>query len=128
MLLKSKLLTAGVPSLFTGKVYSRAVLEANVERLSSDISAERVLGELGEVSDNTIHFSNVSHKMTGLWWEGDDLWGEALVLSTPMGKVLLELVERGVSVRLVLRGFGYCDGDVVLGNYVLVSVDAAVDS
>ena len=41
-----------------------------------------------------------------IWWEGDDLKGDVLVLDTPSGKILKELFKAGITLGISSRGLG----------------------
>ena len=57
-------------------------------------------------NSSVINLSNVSHLITELWWEGDDLIGKLEILSTPSGNILRELFKSGISVGISSRGLG----------------------
>lgn len=82
--------------------------------------------------DSIVHLTNISHKITKLWWDGNVLMGEGEVLNTPAGKVLKALINDGVRIGISSRGVGNGrvneDGILVIGeSYKLVTFDAVAD-
>jgi hypothetical protein len=112
--------------------YPHAVLDSNVKRLSEALEAGGLCGELDHPTDSIIHFTNASHKVTKLWWEGNTLMGEGIILNTPSGKILRALINDGVRVGISSRGVGNGkvneDGILVIGeSYRLITFDAVAD-
>ncbi len=114
------------------RMYPYVVLDKNVGNLQETIGAGGLVGELDHPTDSIIHFANASHKVTKLWWEGNNLMGEGIVLNTPMGKLLQSLINDGVRVGISSRGVGNGkvneDGILVIGeSYKLITFDAVAD-
>lgn len=114
------------------RMYPFDVLDGNVKRLQETIEAGGLTGELDHPSDSIIHFKDASHKITKLWWEGNVLMGEGVVLSTPAGKVLKALIDDGVRVGISSRGVG--NGTVnnegvleVSDSFKLITFDCVAD-
>lgn len=111
--------------------YPREVLESNVNRLKSVIE-HGLCGELDHPQDSIVHFKDASHKITKLWWEGNVLMGEGIVLTTPMGKILRSLINDQVPIGISSRGVGNGkvneNGVLVIGeSYRLITFDAVAD-
>lgn len=114
------------------RMYPLAVLDENVKRLQNTVEEGGLIGELDHPSDSIIHFANSCHKITKLWWEGNVLMGEGIILNTPMGKLLKSLISDGVRVGISSRGVGSGkvneDGILVIGeSYKLITFDAVAD-
>jgi len=114
------------------RMYPWKVLDENMKRLQEAIDHRRLLGELDHPTDSIIHFSNASHVITKLWWEGNHLMGEGEILNTPSGKVLNAIINAGVGVGISSRGVGNGttneDGILVIGeSYKLITFDAVAD-
>jgi hypothetical protein len=112
--------------------YPFAVLDANVKKLLETIASGGLIGELDHPTDSIIHFTNASHKVSKLWWEGKKLMGEGIILNTPSGKVLRALLNDGVRVGISSRGVGNGkvneEGILVIGeSYKLITFDAVAD-
>ena len=66
----------------------------------------RALGELGHPDGPTVNLDRVSHKITMLEQRGDNFYGKAKILSTPMGKIAQSLLGEGVKLGVSSRGIG----------------------
>jgi hypothetical protein len=53
-----------------------------------------------------INLKNVSHTVTELHWEGDDLIGTVEILTTPSGNILRELFRNKINVGISSRALG----------------------
>jgi hypothetical protein len=114
------------------RMYPFSVLDENVKRLNDHIKGRGLIGELDHPTDSIIHFTNASHIVTQLWWEGNTLMGEGEILNTPHGKVLKSLINDGVRVGISSRGVGNGkvneNGILVIGeSYKLITFDAVAD-
>lgn len=114
------------------RMYSRGVLDENVKRLTESIGKGGLLGELDHPSDSIIHFANASHKINKLWWEGNKLMGEGIILNTPCGKVLKALINDDCRIGMSSRGVGNGkvneEGVLVIGeSYKLITFDCVAD-
>ena len=89
-----------------GRKYGRGILEREVKNYQKLIDENRALGELDHPDSSVVELSKVSHKVTKLWMEGDDVYGKLQVLPTPSGNILRSLVESGVQVGISSRGLG----------------------
>lgn len=112
--------------------YTKSILEQNVKGLKEILENGGLVGELDHPSDSIVHFTNASHKITKLWWEGNVLMGEGVILSTPSGKVLQALISDGVRIGMSSRGVGNgkvdSSGVLVIGeSYKLITFDAVAD-
>ena len=91
------------------RVYPKAILMREVQKYMELVNERRSLGELDHPESSVINLANVSHLITELHWEGDDLVGTVEVLSTPTGNILKELFRAGVRVGISSRGLGSVD-------------------
>ena len=90
-----------------GRVYPKDTLERVVEGyIATSIAENRALGELDHPESSVINLKNVSHNITKLWWEGDDLMGKIEILPTPSGNILRELFANNITVGISSRGMG----------------------
>ena len=100
-----------------GRIYEPEILRHAVEEVAEDIKARRVLGEFDHPPDAKIHLDRVSHLLTKLWMEGNEVLGEIEVLEkTPCGATLKALVESGVCVGISSRGVGDMEVTMVEGQ------------
>lgn len=89
-----------------GRVYSRRILEREVENYQKTILDRRALGELDHPDDSVINLKNASHMVTKMWWDGNNVMGKVKVLDTPSGNILKSLVNGGVKLGISSRGLG----------------------
>jgi len=115
-----------------GRVYPREVMEKAVNKyVTEQVSRGRAVGELNHPEGPTINLDKVSHRITELKWDGNNVMGKALVLDTPMGQIVKGLVEGGVQLGVSSRGMGTLvnrNGVNVVGNdFILATVDIVQD-
>ena len=89
-----------------GRIYPRHIMEKEVSRYQSLISEKRSLGELGHPANPTLNLDKVSHLISDLRFEGNDVIGRAKILDTPMGKIAKNFIEEGVRLGVSSRGLG----------------------
>lgn len=90
-----------------GRIYPTDTLEAEMERYKRDfITQSRALGELGHPDGPTINGDRVSHLITDMYRKGNDFYGKAKILNTPMGKIVKEFIDEGIKVGVSTRGLG----------------------
>ena len=70
------------------------------------IGQKRAMGELDHPESSVVNLSNVSHNITEMNWNGDDLVGTVEVLPTPSGNILKELFKSGIRLGISSRGMG----------------------
>ena len=69
-----------------GRMYPREILESAVNKyVTEQVSKGRAVGELNHPEGPTINLDKVSHKITELKWDGNNVVGKATILDTPMG-------------------------------------------
>jgi hypothetical protein len=115
-----------------GRIYPKAVLEKAVAKyIAEQVSKGRAVGELNHPEGPTVNLDKVSHRITELKWDGDNVMGKALILNTPMGQIVKGLMEGGVQLGVSSRGMGSLvrKGDVnMVGNdFILSTVDIVQD-
>jgi hypothetical protein len=57
-------------------------------------------------NSTVVNLRNVSHNITEMHWEGDDLVGTIEILSTPSGNIVKELMKNGIRLGVSSRGVG----------------------
>ena len=114
-----------------GRIYRKPVLEKELQRYQSLIQEKRSLGELGHPPNPSINLNQVSHLITELKWDGNDIIGTAKILDTPMGKIAKNFIEEGVSLGVSSRGLGslkQINGvNEVQDDFHLATVDIVAD-
>lgn len=90
-----------------GRIYPKAVMESAVKKyVDEQVSKDRAVGELNHPEGPTVNLDKVSHKITELKFEGNDVMGKARILDTPMGNIVKGLLEGGVQLGVSTRGMG----------------------
>ena len=115
-----------------GRVYPREVLEREVENYQKVVRENRALGELDHPEDSVVNLKNVSHLMTQIWWEGDNVMGKCKILNTPSGQILQSLVQSNVTLGISSRGMGSVHEDrngttIVEDDFNLICFDFVSD-
>jgi len=114
-----------------GRMYPRNVVEKEVGRYQELIKEKRSLGELGHPPNPTINLNQVSHLITELNMRGEDAYGKAKILGTPMGKIAENLIREGVRLGVSLRGVGSLKEkngiNEVQDDFLLSTVDIVSD-
>jgi hypothetical protein len=114
-----------------GRIYPKHILENELARYGKNISEKRALGELGHPDTPTINLDKVSHLITNLRFEGNDIYGRAKILDTPNGKIAKSFIDEGVRLGVSSRGMGSIksvDGaNIVQGDFKLATVDIVAD-
>jgi len=90
-----------------GRVYPKEILMREAKKYFENfINQKRAMGELDHPESSVVNLANVSHNITEMNWNGDDLVGTVEVLNTPSGNILKELFRCGVTVGISSRGMG----------------------
>jgi hypothetical protein len=115
-----------------GRIYEKASLEKAVEKyVVEQVKEGRAVGELNHPEGPTVNLDKVSHKITDLHWQGNDVIGKASILNTPMGLIVKGLLEGGVKLGVSSRGMGSLvqkNGASYVGDdFMLATVDIVQD-
>jgi hypothetical protein len=115
-----------------GRVYPRAIMEKAVDKyVTEQVAQKRSVGELNHPEGPTVNLDKVSHLITDLQWEGNDVIGKAQILDTPMGQIVKGLLEGGVQLGVSTRGMGSLENKngtmVVKNDFILNTVDIVQD-
>ena len=114
------------------RIYPKQVLaEATAKYVKEQVKTGRAVGELNHPEGPQINLDKVSHRITSLKFEGNDVVGKALILDTPMGKIVKGLVEGGVKLGVSSRGMGTVERrenkTYVKDDFILNTVDIVQD-
>ena len=115
-----------------GRIYPKETLFKAVEKyINEQVKTGRAVGELDHPAGPQINLDKVSHKITRLEFDGDNVVGKAQVLNTPMGKIVEGLIEGGVKLGVSSRGMGTVENrkgaTYVNDDYMLSTVDIVQD-
>ena len=90
-----------------GRVYPKEILLREIQKyVDGPVREKRALGELDHPESSVINLQNVSHNVTRIKMNGDDVYGEVEILSTPAGNILKELFRNGITIGISSRGMG----------------------
>ena len=113
-----------------GRVYPKEILMREAKKYSSNfVTQKRAMGELDHPESSVVNLQNVSHNVTEMSWNGDDLVGTVDILTTPMGNILREVFKNGIKLGISSRGMGAVepmqegDGQKVGQDFELIAFD-----
>jgi hypothetical protein len=90
-----------------GRTYAKKILEREIENYKKNfVNERRAVGELDHPEKSIIELKNVSHNITEIHWEGDDVVGTVEILTTPAGNILRELIKNGIKIGISSRALG----------------------
>jgi hypothetical protein len=115
-----------------GRIYPKPIMERAVGKyVEEQVSKKRAVGELNHPEGPTVNLDKVSHLITDLKFEGNDVVGKAQILDTPMGKIVKGLLEGGVQLGVSTRGMGSLENRngamVVKDDFILSTIDIVQD-
>ncbi len=115
-----------------GRIYPKKTMERAVSKyVEEQVSKNRAVGELNHPDGPTVNLDKVSHLITDLRFEGNDVIGRASILGTPMGQIVKGLLEGGVNLGVSTRGMGSLEqraGGMYVGeDFVLSTIDIVQD-
>jgi hypothetical protein len=115
-----------------GRIYPKSIMENAVNKyVKEQVSQKRAVGELNHPEGPTVNLDKVSHLITDLKFEGNDVIGKAQILDTPMGQIVKGLLEGGVQLGVSTRGMGSLEQKngtmYVREDFILNTVDIVQD-
>src|SRR5574338_320577 len=115
-----------------GRVYPKNVMEPAVDKyITEKVKTRRALGTLGHENSPVISEKLVSHLITELAWDGDDVRGKARILDTIHGKEVQALIDGGVSFGVSSRAIGSIKevngANEVQSDFQLSCIDIVLD-
>ena len=115
-----------------GRIYPMPIMEKAVGKYDTEqVQKGRAVGELNHPEGPTVNLDRVSHKITELKFDGNNVVGKASILDTPMGRVVKGLLDGGVTFGVSTRGMGSLKNNgnamVVNDDYILNAVDIVQD-
>jgi hypothetical protein len=115
-----------------GRLYPRSVMEGALHKYVEEmVSKKRAVGELSHPEVPTINPDRVSHLVTELTFQNNDVIGKAKILNTPCGKILKALIEGGVSFGVSSRALGSLKEEsgvkIVQPDLSLSAIDAVMN-
>jgi hypothetical protein len=108
--------------------YKKELLEREIDKLTeSKIDNKNAFGELGHPQNPEINLDKVAILTNILEWKGNDVYGRAKVLDTPMGNIARTLIKEG-KLGISSRGLGTVgDEGWVNEDFSLLTYDLVAD-
>lgn len=82
-----------------------------------------ILGELDHPQSLQINLDRVSHKITEMWMNGNNAYGKAKLMNTPMGAIAQELIKNDVKLGVSSRGAGNVNESGGVTGFQFITVD-----
>lgn len=106
------------------RVYQTEELNRVVEESMQKIKAGHlIMGELEHPNSLTLNLQNVSHAITEMRMDGDNVVGKMKLLNTPAGNIARAIMEGGVRLGVSSRGTGNVDAAGKVSGFQFVTVD-----
>lgn len=87
--------------------YPKAILEREFNKyIEGPVKNRTALGELDHPDSSIINLNNVSHLITKIWWEGNNVMAEIELLNTPSGRIAQEIASNNIPLGISTRGMG----------------------
>ena len=98
-----------------GRYYSKELWEREIGKYMELVKENRAMGELDHPESQVVNLKNVSHNISDVWWDGDNVMGKIEILPTPSGNILKALIESGITCGVSSRGMGSLEqrGDIM---------------
>lgn len=116
-----------------GRVYPKKTLMDEVNRYNAEyVQKNRALGELNHPQGPTVNLDRVSHMIKELREQGNDVYGKAKIMDTPMGDIAKNLIKEGAKLGVSSRGMGSLKQNSngvneVQKDFMLAAVDIVAD-
>jgi len=89
-----------------GRYYKKDLWEREIDKYMTSVKQHRACGELDHPESSIINLKNVSHNITDIWWDGDNIMGKLEILPTPSGNIVRALIDSGITIGVSSRGMG----------------------
>lgn len=107
--------------------YGREILEREVGKVQDKIGKNCLWGELGHPPNPEVNPDKIALKIENLDWKGNNVYGKAKLLDTPMGNIAKTLVKEG-AMGISSRGLGTVGEDgYVNEDFHLITYDLVTD-
>ena len=109
------------------RVYRKNILEREIEKVQNKVDEGTLWGELGHPPNPEINPERIAVLTKMLEWRGNDVYGKAKVLDTPLGTIAKTLIKEG-KMGISSRGLGTVSEDgYVNEDFNLITWDLVTD-
>lgn len=110
-----------------GRNYPLSEIASAVEGAKQRIrECNGIFGELDHPQSLTINSDRISHVITDMWMSGNDAYGKAKLLNTPMGLIAQELIRSGVKIGVSSRGAGNVNESGDVQGFQFITYDIVI--
>jgi hypothetical protein len=107
--------------------YGRDILEREIGKVQDKIGKNCLWGELGHPPNPEVNPDKIALKIENLEWKGNNVYGKAKLIDTPMGNIAKTLVKEG-SMGISSRGLGtVSESGYVNEDFNLITYDLVTD-
>lgn len=85
-----------------------------------------IFGELDHPQTLQINSDRISHVITEMWMHGNDAYGKARLLNTPVGLIAQELLNSGVKIGVSSRGAGNVNESGDVNGFQFITYDIVI--
>lgn len=110
-----------------GRNYPLSEITAAVQNAQQRIKeCNGIFGELDHPQTLTINSDRISHVITEMWMNGNDAYGKAKLINTPMGNIAQELLRSGVKIGVSSRGAGNVNESGDVNGFQFITYDIVI--
>ena len=110
-----------------GRNYPLNEIAREVENARARIKESNgIFGELDHPQTLQINSDRISHVITEMWMHGNDAYGKAKLLNTPMGLIAQELLKSGVKIGVSSRGAGNVNESGDVQGFQFITYDIVI--
>ena len=110
-----------------GRNYPINEIAAAVDNAKTHIiECNGIFGELDHPQSLNINSDRISHVITEMWMNGNDAYGKAKLINTPMGNIAQELLKSGVKIGVSSRGAGNVNESGDVNGFQFITYDIVV--
>lgn len=108
-----------------GRIYPMSEMTTAVGVMNENIkNYGGVFGELDHPADRiSINLDRVSHVITELYMDGNNVMGKMKILDTPVGQIAKTIARSGVRFGVSSRGTGMVNENSTVSNFNLQTID-----
>lgn len=114
------------------RTYPKALMEREINLYQDKIAKKQAMGELNHPNSPTVNPERASHLITELKFSGNDVYGKAKIIPTPVGRIVETLLDEGIQLGVSTRGMGSLKNvgenlSEVQGDFTLNAIDIVSD-